>query len=186
MACCRSSQCLTIEGSYHTCTRPGRRYLLHGGSSARYRAVPYPGIRPRGGAFVLGDRELDRAISAPLWLKDPRIADAVTQALKRGESEFRLYDLLAWAVMPNHVHVVFQPFRELPQVTRWIKGSTARTGNLLLGRTGQPFWQHESYDHCVRNSLELNRVIRYVERNPVTAGLAEAIEDRLWSSAWQA
>jgi REP element-mobilizing transposase RayT len=88
--------------------------------------------------------------------------------------------------MPNHVHVVFQPFRKLPEVTRWIKGSTARTANLLLGRTGKPFWQYESYDHCIRNDTELNRVIRYVEANPVTAGLVQAIDDWPWSSAWQA
>jgi len=144
-----------------------------------------PGNPSSGKAFLLGDRELDRAASGPLWLKDPRIAQTVRQALKRGEHDFHLYDLLAWAIMPNHVHVVFQPFRELPEVTRWIKGSTARAANLLLGRTGQPFWQYESYDHCVRDSLELNRVIRYVERNPVAAGLVQAIEDWQWSSAWQ-
>jgi putative transposase len=68
--------------------------------------------------------------------------------------------------MPNHVHLVLHPFRKLPAITRWIKGSTARAANLLLGRTGQPFWQYESYDQCVRNTAELNRVIRYVERIP--------------------
>lgn len=147
---------------------------------------PGAGNAAAGKAFLLGDRDLDRTVSGPLWLKDPRIAKVVTQALKRGENEFHLYHLLAWVVMPNHVHVVFQPFRELPQITRWIKGSTARAANLLLGRTGQPFWQYESYDHCIRNSLELNRVILYVERNPVTTGLVEAIEEWQWSSAWQA
>jgi putative transposase len=76
-----------------------------------------------------------------------------------------------------------RPFRKLSQVTRWIKGSTARSANLLLGRTGRPFWQYESYDRCVRDTNELNRVIRYVERNPVAAGLASSIEDWPWSSA---
>lgn len=113
------------------------------------------------------------------------MAQIVTQTLQQGATEFHLYELLAWVVMPNHVPVVCKPFRALPKITRWIKGSTARSANLLLGRTGTPFWQFESYDHCIRNDAELNRVIRYVEANPVTAGLTEAIEDWPWSSAGQ-
>ncbi len=135
-----------------------------------------------GKAFLLRDQELDRAASGPLWLMDSPLAQIVAQALNRGGNELALYRLLAWVIMPNHVHVVLQPVRELPQVTRWIKGSTARGANSLLGRAGQPFWQEESYDHCVRGDQELNRVIRYVERNPVGAGLVEAAEDWPWSS----
>jgi putative transposase len=138
-----------------------------------------------GKTFLLSDRELDRAQTGPLWLKDPRMAQIVTQTLQQGATEFHLYELLAWVVMPNHVPVVCKPFRALPKITRWIKGSTARSANLLLGRTATPFWQFESYDHCIRNDAELNRVIRYVEANPVTAGLTEAIEDWPWSSAGQ-
>jgi REP element-mobilizing transposase RayT len=64
-----------------------------------------------------------------------------------------------------------------------IKGSTARSANQVLDRTGKPFWQYETYDHCVHNKDELNKVIRYIERNPVRAGLAHDIEDWRWSSA---
>lgn len=139
---------------------------------------------PSGGkGFVLRDRQLDRAVAGPLWLKDPRAAQLVAEALRKGGGEFRLYDLLAWVVMPNHVHVVFKPLRPLPEVTRWIKGSTARAANLVLGRTGKPFWQYESYDHCIRSDAALSRVIRYVERNPVAAGLVEEPESWPWSSA---
>ncbi len=47
--------------------------------------------------------------------------------------------------MPNHVHVVLEPRRALPQMMRWLKGRTARQANRILGRRGQPFWQDESY-----------------------------------------
>jgi hypothetical protein len=67
-----------------------------------------------------------------------------------------------------------RPLKPLPVVMRWLKGSTVRSANLLLERTGKPFWKYESYDHCVRSSAELNRVIRYTERSPVRAGRARA------------
>jgi putative transposase len=85
--------------------------------------------------------------------------------------------------MPNHVHLVLRPFRPLPEVNKWIKGSTARSANLLLNRTGKPFWQYETYDHCVRDTSELHNVIRYVEANPVAAGLTSSSNSWPWSSA---
>ena len=52
-----------------------------------------------------------------------------------------------------------------------------------LGRTGKPFWQVESYDHWVRNAYQFQRIISYIEWNPVSAGLVEKPEDWPWSSA---
>ncbi|MCX6620942.1 MAG: transposase, partial [Acidobacteria bacterium] len=85
-------------------------------------------------------------------------------------------------VMPNHVHLLILPHAALPLITHWIKGRTAREANLLLGRTGEPFWQHESYDHWVRSARELLRIAAYIEANPVAAGLSTP-EDWPWSSA---
>jgi putative transposase len=136
-----------------------------------------------GKAFVAADRALDRATTGPQWLKDPRIAGIVAEAIHQGETNYHLYETFSWVIMSNHVHLVIRPSRPLPQVTRWLKGSTARAANLVLCRTGQPFWAYESYDHCVRNPEELDRIIGYVERNPVTAGLVPSMEDWPWSSA---
>jgi hypothetical protein len=52
-----------------------------------------------------------------------------------------------------------------------LKSWTARQANQLLGRSGQPFWQDESYDHWVRNRRQRDRMVRYIEDNPVSAGL---------------
>jgi REP element-mobilizing transposase RayT len=136
-----------------------------------------------GKAFLQTDRLLDTAARGPRWLSQERIASLVAMALDQGEKEYRLYERSAWVIMPNHVHLIIRPLCYLPAIMRWIKGSTARSASLLLGRTGKPFWQKETYDHCVRNAAELNRVIRYVERNPVSAGLARSIEEWAWSSA---
>jgi putative transposase len=154
-----------------------------------FGSVPWSGAGQRpapqdaGREFAQSDYLLDRATNGPLWLKDHRIAALVARALEQGANEFRLYDLFAWVIMPNHVHVVMKPIEPLPVIMRWIKDSTVRSANLILGRTGKPFWQYESYDRCVCSDDELNRVICYVERNPVRAGLACAIEAWPWLSA---
>jgi REP element-mobilizing transposase RayT len=80
--------------------------------------------------------------------------------------------------MPNHIHLVCTPFFTgddpvpLSEILQSLKGYTARKANLLLGRQGV-FWQHESYDHVVRDSEEFARVVKYVLENPRRAGLSD-------------
>jgi REP element-mobilizing transposase RayT len=104
-------------------------------------------------------------------------------ALFTGERQWRLYDLSAWVIMPNHVHVLLDPHRAVSEVTRAVKSASAREANQVLGRRGMAFWQDESYDHWVSDAEEFNGIVRYIESNPVDAGLASRIEDWAWSSA---
>jgi REP element-mobilizing transposase RayT len=137
-----------------------------------------------GHAFAVEDCVLARS-HGRLWLSDARVARQVVDAIRTGESRKR-YELHAWVVMPNHVHMLILPHVPLPQITHWIKGRTAREANLLLERTGEPFWQHESWDHWVRDEREFQRIVAYIEQNPVSAGLAGTPEGWPWSSATSA
>ncbi|MDQ2945499.1 MAG: transposase [Acidobacteriota bacterium] len=90
------------------------------------------------------------------------------------------YQLRAWVIMANHVrvllnhvHVLFLPLISASRLLQSLKGYTARQANLLLGRTGQKFWQAESYDHWVRDDKEMERISAYIENNPVKAGLVD-------------
>jgi REP element-mobilizing transposase RayT len=139
-----------------------------------------------GKAFAMADRLADRAISDPLWLKDPRVAQVVKNALLHGERGRSFYTLRAWVIMPNHVHVLLEPNVTSPIITRWLKGSTARRANQILGRTGQTFWQDESFDRWVRSGVELARVEHYIEFNPVSAGFVTLPEAWPLSSARKA
>ena len=103
-----------------------------------------------------------------------------------GDQERAFYELAAWVIMPNHVHLLILPKVAVPEITRWLKGSTARRANRLLGRTGLPFWQDESYDHWVRNPKEFDRITGYIEDNPVSAGLVGSMDLWPWSSAARA
>ena len=167
----------------HWCPEGAAIFLtwrLHG-TYAHLRRDPTsanPGL-----AFAASDRQLDCAVSGPRWLLEPTIAQTVVDALRFGQQQLQLYFLIAFCVMPNHAHAVVQPRDPVSRITKAIKGFTARRANAFLGRTGEPFWQDETYDHWIRNDDELRRIVRYTERNPVVAGLVEAPEQWPWSSA---
>jgi len=140
-----------------------------------------------GRAFAARDRVLDRRASGPRWLQDARVADLVAQSILVGDCERQFYKLDAWVVMPNHAHLLIHPLVPVPVLMRWLKGSTARSANRILGRTGQPFWQDESWDHYLRHESQIERTAAYIEQNPVSAGLVCSAELWPWSSAgWQA
>ena len=133
--------------------------------------------------FHVRDQWLDRSNAGPFWLRDARIAQIVQDTLRHGANVRHSYDLYAWAIMPNHVHAVWKPHIPMPSIMRCLKGRTSRIANRLLGRGGQPFWQDESYDHWIRSTQELEDIVRYVESNPVTAGLVSSEAQWAWSSA---
>jgi putative transposase len=70
----------------------------------------------------------------------------------------------------------------LCEVTCAVKNTSVWQANLIVGRTGLRFWQDESCDHWVRDGQELERIVRYIEGNPVRAGLIERAEMWPWWS----
>ncbi len=125
------------------------------------------------------DNLLDKYSSNNFWLKQPNIAQIVAKKLHDLDSQ--KYQLISFCIMPNHVHLLVKLFEQntseenstrypLTSILKQIKGSTAVQCNKILKRSGQ-FWQHESYDHLVRDCSERQKIIRYILQNPVQAGL---------------
>lgn len=142
--------------------------------------------RERRRAFGRIDAALDTADTGPTWLKNQDVASIVVESLHHLNGQY--YELDTFCVMSNHVHVVFTPLRDddgehlaLQRIMHSFKRYTARKANQVLGREGQ-FWQHESYDHVVRDEDELNRIRQYVLNNPVKAGLVDQPE--AWPYNW--
>ena len=138
-------------------------------------------------AFAKYDELLDRVIAGPTHLRNNEIAKLVADELHRHDGQ--LYDLIAYTVLANHVHLLIDTsiqvpaglsadvlgnlnFEPLENIMKKIKGPTAVCANRLLGRNGK-FWQKESYDHYVRNPKEFKNTINYILNNPVKARLAE-------------
>jgi REP element-mobilizing transposase RayT len=118
------------------------------------------------------------------WLRDERIAALVEQALLHFDG--KRYQLLAWCIMPNHVHALVETCEGWPlaSVLHSWKSYTAHLANQALQQTGE-FWFREYHDRFIRDEAHFNNALSYIEGNPVVAGLAGSKDDWRWSSAWR-
>jgi REP element-mobilizing transposase RayT len=114
-------------------------------------------------------------------LRQPDIAGLVEKALLfRHDSD---YELLAWVLMPNHLHVLFT-VRGVPMsrtVENW-KKFTAHEAHKLLQRHGK-FWADDYWDTYMRDAAHELKTRRYIENNPVKASLVCEPQEWPWSSA---
>jgi REP element-mobilizing transposase RayT len=113
-------------------------------------------------------------------LENPAFAAIVEEQLRFFDG--RRYDLHAWVVMPNHVHALITPYPgiTLGEISKSWKGYSARRINERLGRRG-PFWSRDYFDRYIRDEAHFAAVVRYIEANPVRAGLCR--EQREWQAS---
>ena len=143
--------------------------------------------------FERFEQLLDSCATGPRWLQEQEVASIVAEAIHYRDK--REYDLIAFCIMPNHVHMVFDhagvaergsvgrrgsSTYRVTRILENLKWYTALKANRSLGRSGL-FWQHESYDHVVRNGEELEHTIWYVLNNPVKARLVDSWEQWPWT-----
>lgn len=115
-----------------------------------------------------------------LW--DARIAEIVAEALRHFDGA--RYRLIAWVVMPNHVHVLFEvAATPMAKIVQGWKRHTACEANQLLGQNGA-FWQPDYWDTYMRDDEHQQRTVRYIRNNPVKAGLAAKADE--WPWGWSA
>jgi putative DNA methylase len=128
------------------------------------------------------ERYLDQGYGST-FLKVPEVAKMVQDSmLKFDGSRYRLF---SWVVMPNHVHSLMTRFEEyeLSDIFHSLKSFSAHQANKLLSRDGQ-FWIEDYFDRYIRNQQHFEQTVKYIENNPVKAGLCEKPEDWPYSSAW--
>jgi REP element-mobilizing transposase RayT len=142
----------------------------------------FPQGTSAGRAFLAMDRLLADARVGPSYLRMPEIASLVVESICH--RHLIDYDLHCFVVMPNHVHILVTPIQPVSRFMHSLKRFTAREANRMLGTTGRPFWQDEGYDRLVRDDLEFESIAKYIERNPVDAGIVSEPAQFRWSSAW--
>lgn len=128
--------------------------------------------------FAKFDSYLHQCLNGVQYLAIEAIAEVLVEALHYRDTKY--YQLHAFCIMPNHVHVLLTSTIHQEgffRVLQSLKRHTARKSNELLDLTGNSFWGEESYDHVVRDDEEFVRIIDYIVQNPVKAGLTGKWED---------
>jgi putative transposase len=116
------------------------------------------------------------------WLRRPELAQICETAFRHFDGQ--RYILKSWCLMPNHVHVLAL-VTEVPMsqfVKSW-KGYTAYQCNGILQRADTSFWADDYWDTYMRDEEHERRTIRYIENNPVKAGMVRQASNWPWSSA---
>lgn len=136
--------------------------------------------------FKAFDEALHRSTNNTIQLDHPPLAQIIQKKLFQYDGT--LYELIAFTIMSNHVHLLFSTatqlvdglpsknYKNLSEIMRLIKGGTAFQINRWLERKGG-LWLHESYDHYVRDERSFENVVAYILNNPVKSGLVEDWRD---------
>lgn len=128
------------------------------------------------------EKYLDQGIGN-CYLRNPKVAEIVEENLLRFADV--KYQLHAWVIMPNHLHLLLTPKKgfSLSEIVHSCKSYTSTKANKVLNRIGR-FWFPEPFDRYIRDNDHFEKAFNYIERNPVKAGLCENQSDWRFSSAW--
>ncbi len=91
-----------------------------------------------------------------------------------------IYDLIAFCIMPNHIHILIKPLYELNKVMQIIKGGSAKLINKSMLTNGR-FWAPGYYDKLIRNENHLLLVYQYIKNNPLVLCESDKLPSRFFS-----
>ena len=119
--------------------------------------------------------------------KHDELAGVMQEALFHFDGE--RYDLIAWCIMPNHVHVLIRVNDQLAKIINSWKsfvGKYALSNRREFGiaEDQKSFRLREYWDRYIRNENHLLKTINYIHQNPVKAGLCSDVIEWKWSSAY--
>ncbi len=133
--------------------------------------------------MILIEKYLDAGYGK-CFLKNFEVAKTIKDSLLKFNGE--RYKLFSWVIMPNHIHFLLKPLNdwELEKILHSFKSFTALESNKILKRGGS-FWMREYFDRRIRDYEHFQKAFRYIENNPVKAGLCKNPGDWKFSSAYK-
>jgi REP-associated tyrosine transposase len=129
------------------------------------------------------ERWLDRS-DVNSWLGTPIIATMVEEAIQY-RAKSHTWQVIRYVIMPNYVHLLLSVLQgtlkhTLEDFKRWTGHRAAELMELPNGR----FWQDEWFDHWSRSDEQDERIVAYIRRNPIAAGLVDKAEDWRFGGAF--
>jgi putative transposase len=135
--------------------------------------------------FALQDSYLDKLVHKDNYFLNSSCAKIISDELQIQDT--KMFDLFAYTIMPNHIHILFKPLQDsngeyysIAEIMKFVKGRSSRLINLELRRSGK-LWLKEYYDHYIRNDQEFNNCVKYIFMNPVKAGLIDKAQNWQWT-----
>jgi putative transposase len=95
----------------------------------------------------------------------------------------RCFEVLAYCVMPDHVHLLLEGLSDAADLREAIRAWKPRTGYDWKQRTAEYLWQPGFHDRVMREGEDTRLVVRYILHNPVRAGLVTNARDYPWSGS---
>jgi len=124
---------------------------------------------------LLMDEYLDKSTNGAV-LND-HILELLSGIIK--DYNFVLYELIAFCIMPNHVHLLIKPLVDLDKLIQKLKGGSAKQLNECLMKTGK-FWAADYYDKLIRDDRHFSVVYQYIKHNPLVLNEAKASVPRFY------
>ena len=112
------------------------------------------------------NRSLDEKPYGSCLLAQPPIRSIVEEEIRRYDGQH--YDLSAFVIMPNHVHLLLQPLAgyTLSSIMSSVKRISSYRIHKLLSTAGNHLWRKESFDCLVRSAQQHRRIREYIQDNP--------------------
>ncbi len=120
-------------------------------------------------------------------LAHPEVATIVQNTLLHADGD--QYRLIAWCIMPNHVHVLIKPDADLATIVHAWKSVSSRRALALNAEFSlnipdpKHFWMREYWDRYMRDEAHFHACIEYIRQNPVKAGLCRKSDDWPWAGS---
>ena len=108
--------------------------------------------------------------------------EAFVNLMKEAKIRYAI-KIFAYCVMPNHFHIVVMPHQseDLSKWMQWLLTSHVRRFHMHYGTSGH-IWQGRYKSFLIQKDSHLLTVLKYVESNPLRAGLVNSANNWLWSS----
>ncbi len=119
------------------------------------------------------DHYLDHKPYGNCYLKNENVAQIVADKIHKFDGEY--YELEAFIIMPNHVHLLFDTSLQMENEGIDLESNYFQLDK-IMGRKGT-FWMKDSYDHYIRNEKDWENILEYIINNPVNAGLVDDWKD---------
>jgi len=89
------------------------------------------------------------------------------------QQDKKLFDLVCFSIMPNHIHILFKETIKLNEAIRKLKGGLSFIINKSLNKKGR-FWAKDYYDKSIRDKKHFDIVYRYIKNNAIKVNLGDS------------